>query len=147
MEPFYLYLLKSSFAMGIFYLFYMAVLKKDTFLHLRRWYFGITLFFALCLSGNTDWLFDKSSRMVFRFWQSKGSCRRYGYSREGRFAGYSFGARILFRSLLAKPCRMDFLDRGILFSLSVGVAAALYLSDEVAKPPMCSFSNGSLLHR
>ena len=47
MEPFYLYLLKSSFAMGIFYLFYMAVLKKDTFLHLRRWYFGITLFFAL----------------------------------------------------------------------------------------------------
>ncbi len=47
MEPFYPYLLKSSFAMAVFYLLYIAVLKKDTFLRLRRWYFLSAMFFAL----------------------------------------------------------------------------------------------------
>lgn len=47
MHPFFIYLLQVNIALTLFFILYAIVLKKDTFLKLRRFYFLSTIFFSL----------------------------------------------------------------------------------------------------
>lgn len=47
MEPFFLYLIQVSIALAVFYILYSLVLKRDTFLRLRRFFFLSVIAFSL----------------------------------------------------------------------------------------------------
>ncbi|MFA5650134.1 MAG: M56 family metallopeptidase [Proteiniphilum sp.] len=47
MHPFFIYLLQVNIALALFYLLYASMLKKDTFLRLRRFFFLSAILFSL----------------------------------------------------------------------------------------------------
>lgn len=47
MSPFFIYLIQVNMALALFYLLYVIVLKRDTFLGLRRFYFLSVVVFSL----------------------------------------------------------------------------------------------------
>jgi|AGTN01.3.fsa_nt_gi TonB family C-terminal domain/TonB family C-terminal domain len=47
MHPFFIYLIQVNIALALFYLLYTIVLKKDTFLHVRRFFFLSVIVFSL----------------------------------------------------------------------------------------------------
>ena len=47
MHPFFIYLIQVNIALALFYLLYVVVLKRDTFLRLRRFYFLSAIAFSL----------------------------------------------------------------------------------------------------
>ena len=47
MHPFFIYLIQVNIALALFYLLYVIVLKRDTFLRLRRFYFLSAIAFSL----------------------------------------------------------------------------------------------------
>ncbi len=48
MDTLIMYVLKVNIALVVFYLLYAALLRKDTFLRMRRWYFIVIILFSLC---------------------------------------------------------------------------------------------------
>ena len=47
MHPFFIYLVQVNIALALFYLLYVSILKKDTFLRLRRFFFLSAILFSL----------------------------------------------------------------------------------------------------
>ena len=47
MDTLIIYVLKVNLALAVFYLLYAALLRRDTFLRMRRWYFIVIILFSL----------------------------------------------------------------------------------------------------
>ena len=47
MEALFVYIAKANIALAIFYLLYVLLLRKDTFIRLRRYYFLSAIIFSL----------------------------------------------------------------------------------------------------
>jgi len=47
MHPFFIYLIQANIALSLFFILYAVVLKRDTFLHLRRFFFLSVILFSL----------------------------------------------------------------------------------------------------
>jgi len=47
MHPFFIYLIQANIALSMFFILYAVVLKRDTFLHLRRFFFLSVILFSL----------------------------------------------------------------------------------------------------
>lgn len=65
MHPFFIYLIQANIALSMFFILYTVVLKRDTFLHLRRFFFLSVILFSLLyplitipVPGNFQYLFS-----------------------------------------------------------------------------------------
>ena len=47
MQPFFIYLIQANIALSLFFILYAVVLKRDNFLHLRRFFFLSVILFSL----------------------------------------------------------------------------------------------------
>jgi len=47
MHPFFIYLIQANIALSVFFMLYTVVLKRDTFLQLRRFFFLSVILFSL----------------------------------------------------------------------------------------------------